>query len=129
MPNLFLLFSHKLTDDQIQDARQTLKVAEIIPLPEPLQAQWSNVPPEIESVREYLRPILDWLRVQARADDYVLVQGDFGAVYLAVNFALQHHLTPVYATTERKALETSLQGGTIQTQRIFRHVRYRRYEG
>ncbi len=127
MPKLFLLFSHTLTDAQIADARRSLEVTEFVSLPEDLQARWSEVPPELERLDEHLQPIFDWLLEKAQTDDYLLVQGDFGAIYLTVSFALEHELVPVYATTQRNVVETRLPDGTVQVQRTFQHVRFRKY--
>ena len=127
MPSLFLLFSHKLTAAQMQDARQALQAAEFIALPEALQARWSNIPPEIAAIQEHLRPVFDWLGAQSQAGDYVLAQGDFGAVFLTVEFARMHGLIPVYSTTRRQVVETTLPDGTVQAQHTFQHVRYREY--
>ncbi len=126
MPTLFLLFSHTLTQEQIVDARQTLGVTEFAAL-ETLQARWSDVPPDLENITEHLRPIFVWLTEQTHPGDYVLIQGDFGAVCATVHFALARDLIPIYATTERQVTEIPLPDGTVQIQRIFRHVRYRRY--
>ncbi len=128
MPKLFLLFSHTLTGDQTADARQSLGVTEFVSLPEDLQARWSEVPPGLERIDDHLQPALNWLAEQAQPGDYVLVQGDFGAIYAAVSFALEHRLIPVYATTQRNVVETRLPDGKVQVQRTFQHVRYRRYE-
>jgi len=128
MSNFFLLFSHTLTDEQIEDARRTLNVQDFIPLPEELQARWSDVPPEVETVDEYLQPVFTWLLNQSQPGDYLLVQGDFGAVCLTVAFARKHGLVPVYSTTKRQAVETHLPDGTVQKQNTFRHVRYREYQ-
>lgn len=62
---------------------------------------------------KHLRPVFDWLLKEARPGDYLLVQGDFGAIYLTVSFALPHELVPVYATTERKTVEVRLPDGTV----------------
>ncbi|GAK59328.1 hypothetical protein U27_06312 [Candidatus Vecturithrix granuli] len=127
-PRLFLLFSHALTGEQERDARTSLGVEEILALPENLQQRWSNVPPNLATLDEHLQPVLDWLGDQARPGDYVLIQGDFGAVYRAVRFALEHGLTPLYATTARRVKETRLPDGRVESNRVFQHVRYRRYE-
>ena len=101
---------------------------ECVYLPEHLQQRWSNVPSELESLDEYLCPVLNWLRDTAQPGDYVLIQGDFGAVYTAVTFALEHSLIPVYATTRRNVVETHLPNSKVQVQRIFEHVRFREYQ-
>jgi hypothetical protein len=50
----YLLFSHKLTNAQIKDAKN-LGVDEFIYLPEDLQRKFSNVPLELESIKEYAK--------------------------------------------------------------------------
>lgn len=127
MPKLFLLFSHRLTEEQDADAWQSLRVTDIVALPQALQARWSNVPAELKSLDEYAAPILTWLQQEAQPNDYVLAQGDYGLTYLTVTFALRHGLIPVYATTTRDVVETRLSDGTVQVQRVFKHVRFRQY--
>lgn len=124
---MFLLFSHTLTPEQDADARQALGVTDMIPLPDALQTVWSQVPPDIDTLDTHLRPVWEWMQAQAQSGDYVLIQGDFGAVYATVNLAFASQLHPVYATTERKVREIHLPDGSVQSQRVFRHVRYRRY--
>ena len=128
MPKLFLLFSHSLTEAQRADAESSLNITEFIGLPDDLQTRWSNVPPELESLDEHLRPLLDWLSDTASPGDYLLAQGDFGAVYATVHFALEHDLIPIYATTRRQVYENALPDGKVQIERVFEHVRFRRYQ-
>ena len=126
MPTLILLFSHTLTEAQRADAFSTLNVTACRSLPEDLQARWSDIPPDVDEIAEYLRPVEEWLRAEAEPGDLVLVQGDFGAVYRFVTLALTLRLIPVYATTARQVIETPQPDGTIQVQRTFCHVRFRR---
>lgn len=128
MSKFFLLFSHTLTPEQAADARETLGVTEFVALPPEWQAVWSDVPPDAEYLADHLLPLLHWLSQQAQPGDVVLIQGDFGAVYLTVKWALQRRLIPVYATTRREVVETTLPDGSIQKQSRFQHVRFRRYE-
>lgn len=128
MPTLFLLFNHRLTPDQETDATQSLGVTECIYLPETLQPLWSQVPPEAESLVAYLEPLRLWLSEQARAGDYVLVQGDYGATYLMVQQAFRLGLIPVHGTTARQTLEQVQPDGSVKIERVFRHARFREYE-
>jgi hypothetical protein len=128
MPKLFLLFSHTLTEEQLADARRSLQITECLALPPDLQARWSNVPPDLPQIAPHLQPIIHWLQQEAHPGDYVLIQGDFGAIYLLVQAAWDQGLTPIYATTRRQVIETPLPDGRIQVQRVFQHVRYRVYE-
>jgi len=58
---MFLLFSHKLTDTQIKDAIQNLKVTDFIYLPDNLQKLWSNVPSDLFDLDEYIEVFKDFL--------------------------------------------------------------------
>lgn len=82
-PTLFLLFNHRLTRFQEEDARNSLGVERIIEPPLEIREFWSQVPPEADSLEEYLAPVFVWLAAMARSGDFVLVQGEFGATWLA----------------------------------------------
>ena len=124
--SIFLLFSHKLTDSQIEELKSK-SIASFVYLPGSLQALWSNVPPDLKGLREYLKPIIEWLKANARKGDWVLVQGDFGAVFTVVDFCFRNGLVPVYATTNRVAIEKFSGNGSLKLSH-FEHVMFRRYE-
>ncbi len=128
LKNLYLIFSHRLTDEQKNQAKEQLRIKECIYLPVPLQGLWSNIPPDTRSIKDYLAPIAEWLIGDARPGDFVLIQGDFGATYIMVNLALSKGLVPVYATTKRDAEEMIGPNGEIQLIKKFSHVQYRQYE-
>jgi len=127
LTKLFLLFSHEITDKQESDARESLGVNRIIKLPADLQEKWSNVPADLNSLSDYLLPFRNWLEKESTKGDYVLVQGEFGAVYFIVTWAKRNNLTPVYSTTERKAKE-KVEGEKVKTVKVFEHVKFREYE-
>lgn len=127
MRKIFLIFSHELTEEQKFDLYKNWQVQEFVTLPAYLQALWSNIPPELESLDVYLTPLFEWLREKALPQDLVLIQGDFGAVYLAVKKAFELGLVPLYATTSREVRETKLADGSIRQERLFKHVRFRVY--
>lgn len=127
MPRLFLLFNHELTPEQEAAAREELGVTDILAPPPELQVQWRQIPPELPGVAAYLKPFRDWLRQAARPGDYLLVQGDFGATYLMVQFAVAQGLIPIYATTRRQAQEERQPDGAVRLVHHFRHQRFRRY--
>ncbi|HAS47295.1 MAG TPA: hypothetical protein DCS93_42860 [Microscillaceae bacterium] len=126
---LFLIFSHELTQEQVDDATQRQNVTKFVPLPEPLQELWKNIPPELDSLEAYLAPIVAWINKHCKAnEDLVLIQGDFGATYFLVNHCLIHHYArPVYATTERQVVEEQQKDGTVITKRVFKHKKFRKY--
>jgi hypothetical protein len=127
MKKFFLLFNHALTTGQEADAHAFLGVESIVPMPRDIQEIWGCIPPDIEALITYLEPVFLWLRQEADAGDYVLIQGDFGAVYQVVQFAFEEGYIPVYSTTLRKAEENYLADGTVSLSHVFRHERFRRY--
>jgi len=125
--SLFLIFNHTFTDAQEADARRSLNVEEIVPLPQRLRDLWSSIPPDLGEIGHYLAPLREWLDGRARPGDYVLVQGDFGACYLMVEHVRKLGLAPVYSTTRREANEEAGPDGTVRLTHNFRHERFRRY--
>lgn len=128
-PDLFLIFNHHFTPTQEADARASLDVDRIVVMPDDIRRVWGNVPPDLPGIGEYLTPVRNWLSRNAEAGDYVLVQGDFGATYLMVGFALEAGFLPVYSTTSREAVEEHQPDGSVRMTHRFRHVRFRQYGG
>ena len=126
---LFLVFNHTFTAAQEEDARSSLGVTRIVSLPEELQDLWSDIPPSLTSLSEYLAPIRAWLLEHAAPGDYVLIQGDFGATYLMVDFVLRNGLVAIYSTTTREATETIHPDGSVELMHHFKHQIYRNYGG
>lgn len=98
-----------------------------MPAPPDIQEIWSKVPPDLPELTGYLDPVFAWLDTEARPGDYVLVQGDFGATCLVVDFAEERGLIPLYSTTVRAAEEEHLPDGTVRTVHHFQHRMFRRY--
>ena len=123
---MFLLFSHKLTSEQIKDAKENLGVKEFVYLPKDLQERFSNVPPEIDDIKEYSKIFINFLEKNASSEDYVLIQGDFGIVFWVVEYCRENNLKAVYATTKRVVKEEVIDGKVIKISE-FKHVRFRYY--
>jgi hypothetical protein len=128
MTSLFLIFNHKLTPEQENDAKISLGADRMVEMPSHLKELWRQIPPDSAQLSDYLRHFKDWLHAGSAKDDYALIQGDFGACFIMVNFAFEIGLIPVYATTRREAVEESLTDGTIKLTHQFRHQRFRKYE-
>ena len=128
MTQLFLLFSHKLTSDQIYDAKETLKVDNYSYLPESLQLKWSNVDPAGNLDTQALNEIGKWLQKEGSKGDLVLIQGDFGATFYMVDLCLKKGFVPIYATTKRVSEEKQNAEGIVERKQLFKHVGFRRYE-
>lgn len=126
---LILLFNHQLTPDQEFDARKMLSITKVVEPPKALRELWANLPPDLDELDAYLEPIKQWLTTHSTPGDYVLVQGDFGATYLLVNFAFERGLVPVYSTTQREASEELQPDGSLKLTHRFSHKRFRKYGG
>ncbi|MDD2508418.1 CRISPR-associated protein Csx20 [Aliarcobacter skirrowii] len=127
MNKMFLLFSHTLTKNQKDDAMKSFGIEEFIYLPKDLQELFSNVPNDLKKLSEYLTPIKLFLKQYSKEGDFVLIQGDFGATYILVNFAKSLKLKAVYSTTKRVTQEFE-EDGKIIKKSIFEHERFREYE-
>ena len=125
MKRMFLIFSHKLTKEQEEDAKRGFGVEEFVYLPSKLQEIWSNIPPEAPKVE--ISELEKWLKKSLKKEDIVLVQGDFGATCKLVRFIKNFGAKAVYATTKRNAIEQVIDGKIIKKS-IFEHVRFREYE-
>ncbi|MDY0322129.1 MAG: CRISPR-associated protein Csx20 [Arcobacteraceae bacterium] len=121
---MLLLFSHKLNNLQEIDAIKNLKVTQFIVLPRELQQKWCNFDADLEYID--LEPFKKFLSNNLQKGDIVLVQGDFGATFSIVEFALNVGFIPVYATTKREVVEF-IEDGQIVKKSIFKHRRFRKY--
>ncbi len=126
MKKMFLLFSHNLTQIQIDDAKNNLDIEKFVSLSQDLQELWSNIPSDLIFIKEYLLPFRNFLKKNSNFGDVVLIQGDFGAVYQMVNFANDLGLKAVYATTTRVIEEIVIDEKTVKKS-IFEHRRFREY--
>ena len=127
MKKLFLLFSHKLTEQQVADAKKSLGVEKFVYLPTELQKLWSSIPPSLDELNAYLTPVVEYIDSYAKSrEDIFLVQGDFGACYDIVSYLKDNGFDAYYATTSRKTVEKLVEGKVVKTS-VFEHVRFRRY--
>lgn len=124
MKKMFILISHNLTPEQEEDAKRDQQVNEFIYVKNSI---WQNIPPENEKISNLLNEIKKSILKDAKKGDLLLVQGDFGATYIMVNFAFQNGLVPIYATSKREVVEIK-KDENITTIRKFRHIRFREYE-
>lgn len=124
MKKMFILISHNLTPEQEEDAKRDRQVDEFIYVKNSI---WQNIPPENEKISNLLNEIKKSILKDAKKGDLLLVQGDFGATYIMVNFAFQNGLVPIYATSKREVVEIK-KDENITTIRKFRHIRFREYE-
>ncbi len=125
--SLFLIFSHEMTRLQMEDAERSLGIINIIEMPDNLRELWKQIPPIPAEINDILEPLRQWLGHSAHPLDFVLIQGDFGATWLMVDFAFKQGLVPLYSTTIRKAEEALHPDGSVKTEHVFQHQIFRRY--
>lgn len=121
MRKLLLLFSHKLTEKQLIDVKETLKCDEIIYLPENLKERWQNM--DIEENLDEFKKFLENLTSEG---DYVLVQGEWGATYQIINYCKAKKLIPIYSSTKRE-VEERKEGESIIKLSKFKHRGFVKY--
>ena len=124
---IFLLFSHSFSTHQTAWAESNFGPCRPVEMPGSLKKIWQQIPADKKELFSCLDPFRKWLKEQGNDQDLVLVQGDFGATYLMINYAFKINLVPIYATTIRKARETLLPDGTVILEHEFRFCRFRKY--
>lgn len=95
-------------------------------MPQVLQEKWSNVPPELASLDEFMIDFENFIKANAKKGDLALVQGDFGVTYKTVKFCKKEGIKVVYATTKRVTKESVIDGKVVKSS-VFTHVRFREY--
>lgn len=128
MSDLYVIFNHTLTAAQKKDAIKALGVERVVSLPETFQQLWSQIPAETDTLSEHLAPLQEWLYAQTNPGDFILIQGEFGATCLLIQFAKENALIPIYSTTDRQAVEEHQPDGSVKISHLFKHVRFRIYE-
>lgn len=133
MSKLFLIFSHKLTTEQITDAQNNFNVSEFVYLPNDLQQIWSNVSPFKDDITNDIQLIYEFViqnddSEQKNKKKYILIQGDFGATYYLVDKFINTNIIPIYATTERTIIEEKTNENETKKTVVFKHVKFREYK-
>lgn len=118
--------SHQLSDIQTKEAKNILKVDCIKMLPLELQQIWSSIEPKGELPIDMLMPIKKWISKESSEQDYVLIQGDFGATFYLVDYCFNIKRVPIYATSTRQ-VEEKVENDITITNRVFKHVNFRKY--
>ena len=110
MKKMFVLISHGLTQEQKSQALKVFGVENIINIADDT---WSNINPADENILYALNTYKKELMLEAKADDILLVQGDFGATYNMINFAKNIGIKTIYATTKRIVKELAIDGKLV----------------
>lgn len=119
---IFLLFSHKLTEVQEEEIYNKLNCGKINYLPENLKYEWSNVDKEED------KSILfqEYLKINGNIGDYVLIQGEWGMTYTMITYCKANNLIPLYAYSKRSVVEKK-DGENIKKISFFKHIKFMEY--
>ncbi len=127
MPNMILLLNHDLSELQVEDAKKEYGINKFIYPDMSLKELWMGIKPEGEFVSKQLAPVIKWLNKVSQKNDYILIQGEYGATFYTVDYCFMEGRIPVYATSERKYEEKKLLDGRVERKHIFKHIQFRRY--
>ena len=126
MVKAFCLLNHDLTQNQILELKNRFNVESIIYPSEELSKSWSQIPAEKELDKTIIGNVINWLTA-ANKGDLLIVQGEFGATFMIVDYVLKNELVPLHAVTKRVAVEHR-DGEVVSKQYVFEHVCFRKYE-
>ncbi|MCC3867936.1 CRISPR-associated protein Csx20 [Terrisporobacter mayombei] len=127
MKKLIVLMSHDITDFQIEDAYKTFNINRIVEADTNIKEIWANINPKSSLDLTKLDLVINWIEKVSNKNDFILVQGEFGATFYIVDYCFKKDLIPVYSTSKRQVLEHK-DGEKIITNRIFSHQGFRKYE-
>ncbi len=122
------VISHEPSPEQIQELKTKWNAREIVKMPEDIAARWRSIPPNAESIEKEILPVKKWIDEICKPGDLVIIQGDYGASFMLAGYVKEIGNVPLYATTERKVEENIADDGSVEQRRLFRHVRFRKYE-
>lgn len=122
MKQIFILFSHKLTEVQEVEIKEKLGCEKINYLPEQLQELWSNVDINIDNENIFK----NYLKDNGNKNDYVLIQGEWGLTYKIIEFCKKNSFIPIYSYSKRKVLEEK-QDENIKKTSFFKHIKFMKY--
>ena len=124
----FIMINHGLTQSQQNDFDE-MGVTDVVTLNDDLKKIWSQIAPNADR-KAVAQTMIDGFLTSANEGDIVLVQGEFGATFMIVDYCLQKGLVPMFATTVRRTVEKTLDDGTVEKTAVFDHagfVKYTRY--
>jgi hypothetical protein len=126
MSKVFCLLNHTLTDLQNVELESKFSATQIIYPPAQLQSAWSEIP-TVDELNPYIfKPFISWLLSNAHAEDYLVIQGEFGATVCMVEFSFSKGLIPLHSVTKRVAKEHKV-GEKVYRNYLFQHICFRKY--
>lgn len=123
MAKVFLLFSHRLLENQIEELKTKFSCEKVIYLPEDLQKLWSN----LDNIDDNYLKFCKFLEENAEKNDYILIQGEWGLTYKMIRFCKKKLYIPIYSFSKRVAYEKIEDNKIIKTS-YFEHIEFREYK-
>jgi CRISPR-associated Csx2 family protein len=127
LPSIFCLLNHELTERQLNELLATYETDKVVYPPDAVKNEWSNIPTDNHINKGCLNDIISWLKsANADAGDVIIIQGEFGATFAVVDYALQKGIIPLHSVTKRIEKEHR-EGETVYREYVFEHVCFREY--
>lgn len=128
MFNLYTLLNHQLTTEQHNNIISFFNSEAVITSPPAVVSDyWCNVNPNGSLSDTGISTVFDWLKTISK-DSAIIVQGEYGATYMVVDWCIKNGIAVYYITTNRNADEQTNTDGSSTITRIFRHAGLRKYE-
>lgn len=94
MARTFCLLNHALAQNQLCELRDNFASQAVLFPQKKLSLEWSQIDPE-KSNEGIVLSVVRWLEsCGAKKDDLFIVQGEFGATFKLVDYALKNGLVP-----------------------------------
>ena len=127
--SILVIFNHgTLSKDQIDYLKfeNRIEKENILYLDDKNKTIWGNIDTESSVIN--LDKLEEFILDKTKIDDYILIQGEFGAVFKLVDFCFRIGRIPVYATSKRESQDFEKEDGSIEKRSVFKFVRFREYE-
>lgn len=122
MADVYIFFSHTLLIEQKLELKEKFFCKKIIYLPKKLQILWSN----IQEDEDYAEIFFDFLKINAKEKDYILIQGEWGITYKMIEFSKKRGLIPIYSFSKRISNEEIKKDVVVKTS-YFKHIKFKKY--
>ncbi len=126
---LFILLSHRINDEQLLLLIRMYGAIELIYLPENLQTTFSNVDPNLQSLKNISVEIISWLKTYPISlSDKVVLQGESGLCFILLQWLFKQNIEVIYSTTLRHCKEIKLANGSIELRHFIKPIQFRKYQ-
>ena len=122
---LLKLLNHALTESQEKELKEVWGVTEIVTLsPENIKAFGQITKDSYHDVINSINAEIN-AEIEQSKPDLMFIQGQAGVVHNVIN--ANPNITPLFAMTERKSIETQNPDGTVTKTAVFEHQCFMKY--